>query len=188
MLVCITYFWNIIFYGIRFLFVDLSTENDSKLIQNCDIIDPVAKTTFSWLILLVTTLIPGFLMITCSLLIIRSIYLSRNRVKTLNINKNIINKRIKKDIQFSLIILSMNILFLVFNFPVCLAYFYLSDDTSVYLLCDLLFYSHFVCNVFVYLFLNKVFKQGLLSWCKRKHRVQQAKEKSLIITAMNYYQ
>ena len=77
-------------------------------------------------------------------------------------------KRLKKDVQFSVIIIAMNVLFFVFNAPIFVYNLLLgavlgSGNDLLKLLFNVLYYGQYIFNILVYIFLNKLFKKELAS-------------------------
>ena len=79
--------------------------------------------------------------------------------------------RFKRDFNFSLIILSLNILFVIFNLPICVVN--LLDDAEYYVfnLVDVLFYCQYIFNILVYLVANSEFKRELFIMLRIRKRL-----------------
>ena len=103
-------------------------------------------------------LIPFILMIIFSTLLIITIFKSRSKVN----NSLKENKRLKKDIKFSISLLSMNLLFILLNLPDEIDLF-LPFNNEIYSplaqLCNL----SFAINFYLILFTNSLFRKEFIS-------------------------
>ena len=114
-------------------------------------------------------LIPFILMIIFSTLLIITIFKSRSKVN----NSLKENKRLKKDIKFSISLLSMNLLFILLNLPDEIDLF-LPFNNEIYSplaqLCNL----SFAINFYLILFTNSLFRKEFISlFFKKKDENQQ---------------
>ena len=166
-LVIIIITWNLVFYLIHIPYINLFTKSNDKMNQTvnetqiiCDVEDESNQDTIAWFDLVNYTLAPFLLMIISSILIIRSIYGTRKR---LMVKKNFITKnhmrRIKRDFQFSIVILTLNFAFFVFNFPISVYSFFGYAGDFEYDLLNVFCYIQYTINILVYIFLNKKFKE-----------------------------
>ena len=172
--ICVMIFaWNLAIYTIRLLHIstsstddelfstlNTSTVNGSELIT-CGFSNLYLLNTMVWVDMVNSTLMPFAIMIVCSILIIREIFISRFKAKNGNskMSKKDLRKH-KKDIQFSATILSLNVVFFLFNLPVCIInfFFQLDNNDPIYLTVVLIFYSQYTINFLIYLLLNTDFK------------------------------
>ncbi len=172
--------WDLIYYALHMNYLNLfyidsnSTSETLELDSYCDFNDEEARLVFAWTDFLNYTMLPFLIMILCSILIIHSIYQSRKRVSVTNrsskLNKNELN-RIKRDIQFSFVIIMLNISFFLFNAPICMYSFFSLSGDLLYFSLNLVCYLQYDINIFIYLMFNEQFKNKfvkLFCWCSRK--------------------
>ena len=102
-----------------------------------------------------TIAIPFVIMLFCSILIIYSIYETRKRQATQQaINEQ---KKLKRDIQLSVTIVTVDIIFLIFNTPQLIEQFlifgsgYLRDQRTLNLL-NMFYFVQYGVNFFIYMF------------------------------------
>ena len=164
-IVGLIYVANLGFYSVFSFHGDLIVNNLTNDAM-CGIADPAVVRTFNMLNFVLTTLLPWLIMSASSCLIIQSIYSTRKRVM---VNKAVCElKRLKKDVQFSVIIIAMNVLFFVFNAPIFVYNLLLgavlgNGNDLLKLLFNVLYYGQYIFNILVYIFLNKLFKKELAS-------------------------
>ena len=129
--------------------------NESNSTMICGIFSQF-ETAMLILDLVNSTLLPFFIMTLCSVRII--CYIAATRQKIILNSTFQEKKRLMKDISFSLTIISINIVFIVFNLPICISEFY---KPSLYILhmFDLFFYSQYSFNFFTYLISNSIFRE-----------------------------
>jgi hypothetical protein len=119
-------------------------------------------------------LIPFVCLLTCSIQLILSIRLLRLRIINSNQSCEINLETLKKDKEFAITILTLDCIFLLFCFPynflVFFEYFYQSNDllTSnilfyLYYVLLYLYYLGFGSNLFIYLSVNKMFRDEFIS-------------------------
>ena len=162
--------WDLIYYAIHMPYINLfafsidtfenasnSTTNESTVY--CDIEDPVVQVAFAWADLINYTLLPFVFMNICSILIIHSIYLSRKKFFLQSKKKDL--KKIKKDIQFSSLILFLNLAFFLFNAPICLYSFFSLSGDLLYWILNIIYYLQYISNIFIYIIFNKEFKEEI---------------------------
>ena len=172
--------WDLIYYAIHMPYIDLfafstytfenasnSTANESTFVY-CDIEDPVAQEAFAWADLINYTLLPFVIMNICSVLIIHSIYVSRKKFFLQSKKKDL--KKIKKDIQFSSLILFLNLAFFLFNAPICLYSFFALSGDLLYWILNIIYYLQYISNIFIYIIFNKEFKEEILNIFYLKRR------------------
>jgi hypothetical protein len=148
------------------------TDLDSKYC--CDFRDLNSQQILSLFDAFNSSLVPFFLMLLCSILIIIILFKSRLRLiakhkaqaqqNSLQIqqqqqqqNRN----RLKRDIQFALTSIYMNILFVAFNLPICVALFLRNVTDLLYLIMVDVYYSSYVLNFFIYIAFNSMYRQEL---------------------------
>ena len=107
-------------------------------------------------------LVPFLLMIIFSILLIRTIFKSRQRV-TLN-DSSRQQKRLRQDIKFTISLLSMNFLFIILNTPyeLYVLFPYIFSDYSYYIIAYI-YFSTFAINFYLFLFTNSLFRSEFIS-------------------------
>ena len=158
------YTTNLTIYGLlRAMNVNLMTfVEDNTTFFSCDIDNESFKTSYALFDIIYSTLLPGLLMLFCSVSLIRVVYLSRKRLFQASGNDKKCFKSVRQDVQFAVITIVMNVCFLVFNLPCTLYNLFGDEGDLVFMLTNMLFYFQYAFNIFVYMCLNKVFKRELL--------------------------
>ena len=175
-MICAILLWNFFVYVERtkFSYLDIQSPNSSNETCNtnnaCDIFSTDAGEISSWVDLVNSTITPFIIMITCSFLIIHSIYIARRKIQ-INKSKSAM-ARFKKDIQFSMTIVLLDILFFIFNFPICVYSFFGFENDFVYSSLDLLFSCQHITNILIYVFLNSEFKKEFVIMLRLKSHNQ----------------
>ena len=107
--------------------------------------------------------IPFVIMLFCSILIIYSIYETRKRQATQAINEQ---QKLKRDIQLSVTIVTVDIIFLIFNTPQLIEQFlvfgssYLRDlDPRTLNLLNMFYFLQYGVNFFIYMFVYLRFRK-----------------------------
>ena len=203
--ICVMIFvWNLAIYMIRLLYTSTSSnENEIFMISNTSNVNETEFTcgfsnlyllnTMVWVDLVNSTLIPFAIMIFCSILIIREIFLSRFKAEDgkSKMSKKDLRKH-KKDIQFSATILSLNVVFFLLNLPVCIINFFFQLDNSnpIYLSVVLVFYSQYTIHFLIYLILNTDFKMEFfrIICCihSKKNKLEQSSLSKKKVTEIKY--
>ena len=170
-IICVILAWNFSVYVERLHFssLELNNTNDSCNTNSvCDIFEEEAAYVSSWIDLVNSTITPFLIMITCSSMIIHSIFIARKKFY-LNLNKSkAALSKLKKDIRFSITIVTLDMLFFICNLPICVYYFFNFENDFVFCSLDMLFYLQFITNFFIYFCLNPEFQRELfLVFCKK---------------------
>jgi hypothetical protein len=125
-----------------------------------------------YLAIINTKLIPYSLMITFTILLIISIFKSRNRVISNYTNRQ--NETFQRDIKFAFTSLMLNIIFILFNLPVMI--FSMSTNYPILFKISLyLYYFSFSIHFYLLLIFNSIFRNEFLSHfskCKNKNVVR----------------
>lgn len=167
--------YNVTFYLYSFINFSPSIVNSTNLTMSTNSTNTIScknktafyKTLLGSMDIINQTLIPFFFTLLCSLKLIQYIFTARLKIK---LNSTAIEmKRLKKDIQFSLNVLLLNIVFVVLNLPVCIVTLMNVSETFVDKY-DLLFYLQYACNLFIYLISNKLFRKEFLKMIKLSKR------------------
>ena len=119
--------------------------------------------TISYMDLFFSTVIPAFLMLFATAMIIFSIFKSTNRLAKHGVSK--VKRRIRKDIKFSITSIFLNVVFIILNLPLCVIY--LDEDNfdknSVsYVVSLYLFYTTYAINFYLFLVVNSSFRNEFL--------------------------
>ena len=115
---------------------------------------------FKWFDVAISSVIPFIFMIICSSILIGSIFKMRQSKKACySLNEQ---KRVRKDIKFSVLILVMDLIFIALHLPICLFILLDSRDLFFYAIWDDLYYSAFAVNFFVFFLFNSKFKEEFL--------------------------
>jgi hypothetical protein len=154
-----------IIYNINVLFsVDILVFNDNSSSSSfCFPIDNEQALILSYMDLVKLIILPFSLMIIFSILLILSIFKSRNRV---NINDSIRErKRLFKDIRFSISLISMNLLFILLNLPLGILSFFTKDYLTfgeLYVAFGYIYYLASSINFYLIFLTNSLFRKEFL--------------------------
>jgi hypothetical protein len=120
-------------------------------------------------------LIPFFLMILFSFLLIRSIFKARRRVDINNSDRE--HKRLRQDIKVSLSLLLMNLIFILLNLPLTIGLLLPTSyyNLDLYVLLSYIFNISSAINFYLILLTNSLFRQEFYSLFKiiKKNNNQQ---------------
>ena len=161
-------FWNLLIYTQIFANTHLidAPSNDNSSLANqsssdfiCDMINPEYKFILGWVDMVNSALFPFLINSISTILLIESIITSRRKILANGNSRN--NSALKKDIQFSLVIVTLNIAFIFFNMPINIFLLNGYHSNSLYLFLAAIFYFQFIFNILVYIFFNKIFKKEL---------------------------
>jgi hypothetical protein len=165
-IICLLIFvFNILFYSQLLFYCDLKLTISNNMTTNlCGPFGIERKIfdLFSLFDLIISSFLPFFFMLTCSVVLINSIFKSRKRLATSKSQKE--SKQIVRDIRFSLTAVAMNILFFIFTLPLMIVRLVSIDRTSLaFSLSNDFYHTQFVGNFFIYLTINSIFRQEFLS-------------------------
>jgi len=179
------------FYNLSIPFyVDIlkSNFNNNSSSNNCYFIDNEKEIIFSYMDLVNCVLVPFFLMILFSCLLILSIFKIRRNVHLNNANRE--HKRLKKDIKFAISLLSMNLLFILLNLPIeiyNLIYTNTYYNNNIYISLSYIYNLSSAVNFYLNLLTNNLFrKETLLLLVKKKQdKTRVIQMQTLLITNNN---
>ncbi len=159
---CIIIAANISFYCQRFIYTDLMYKNSTNLTSLTCTTRPeyiIHMDIFKWIDTVISTIVPFFLMLICSSLLIYTVFKSRRRMTATNkSNSTKANRSIARDIKFSMTLILLNFVFVIFKLPVILYITLKGDISSVWFsILDDLYYSCFAINFYIYLGVNSIF-------------------------------
>jgi hypothetical protein len=120
--------------------------------------------------LFLSTVIPAFLMLFSTAMIIFSIFNSTNRMAKHGVAK--IKRRIRKDIKFSITSIFLNVVFIILNLPLCVIYLDADNfdkNNLNYIVSLYLFYCTYAINFYLFLVVNSSFRNEFLKLIHLKH-------------------
>ena len=169
------YLWNFVIYFDNFFINKLfKLQGNWTIIESetikltsefvCSSDDPLVYDIHSYINLVNGVLVPFAVMITCSALIINSIVKLRKSVKVKRCDRK--SKNLNSNLQFSIIIISLNLLFFLFNLPL-LIYIYFNRGLSIaFFITNFVIYfyfTQFVVNFFIYFAFYTRFRTEFIS-------------------------
>ena len=140
-----------------------STQIKDVYFDRCDIFQSQFGDLLSNFDLVQGVILPFIVMFTCSIYLVMFIFKSRKRAfKT----RSVKSKRIlKKDIQFAMNTLFLDILFIIFNIPLAI---FMILEINYLALIFLFFFNFRSCsNLFIYLIFNTIFRKEFLFLLKQ---------------------
>ena len=198
LILSILFVWNFIIYFCFTYFTGLVDEEGNLVNTSsynstdaiCGQVGLHASLTLNWVDVVNSIVLPLFFMLFCSIAIVHSIYLTRRQILRNYLTKDL--KRLRRDVRFSLVIISLSVAFFVFNFPVNLSgllydAIYLEMPVIVNLLIELTFYLQYIFNIFVYWALNAKFRMELrlMFGIKIKKKKKHVKFRKVVIRVIN---
>ena len=159
--------FNIVYHLNVPFFSDISSYNNDSF---CFLIDLESQIIVSFMDLVNYILLPFFLMIIFSSLLIAFIFKSRRRVFLNNSVRE--KKRLKQDIKFSIISLSMNLLFVIMNMPLTIDLFLqYNDHFDVYTMLNYIYYASYSCRFYVFLTNALIRRELFYIFSKNNNRI-----------------
>jgi hypothetical protein len=113
-------------------------------------------------------LLPFFLMLLFSILLIVAIFKSRRTINLNNTSREI--RQRKKDIKVSISLLFMNLLFLLLNLPIQI-YQFLPFDSDAFTIVSYIYYISYAVNFYILFATNSLFRKNVLFY-KKTERIQ----------------
>jgi hypothetical protein len=139
------------------IYFDLVDESNQTV---CNFVDHFWLVTYGYLDLINRVIIPSLLMIIFSLLIIRTIFKSRNRVS----NNGHVNRTFKKDVRFALLSILLNIFYILFSLPVSILYLFSNYWLNpLYIFFSFLYYIAYSANFYLIFSVNSLLRQEFYS-------------------------
>ena len=150
-------FWDLVIFSpiLILYYVDYENKTTCRIIKGYESFDIFfyCFDTFN------STILPFLIMFLCSLFLIQSVFKSRNKLR----KKPTVaaNRKLRRDIQFSLTLIVSNLLFFILNFPITIKLLLEPEDSSFsyFLLVDL-YYTSYTINFFIYLITNSNFRRA----------------------------
>jgi hypothetical protein len=151
--------FNLVLYMPIGIYFDLVDESNQTV---CNFVDDFWLVTYGYLDLINRVIIPSLLMIIFSLLVIRTIFKSRNRVS--NNNSHVNYKTFKKDVRFALLSILLNIFYILFSLPVSILYLFSNYWLNpLYIFFSFLYYLAYSANFYLIFSVNSLFRQEFYS-------------------------
>lgn len=124
----------------------------------CDFVNLFWQYVSGQVDLISRVIIPSFLMITFSVLIIASIFKSRNRIaRNFSLSEN---ETFRKDVRFSIVCVSLNIFYILFSLPISIVVLLPDYPTNeFYVMFSFLFFGAYCANFYLMFFFNKLFRK-----------------------------
>ena len=167
--VCISIFaFNLALYSPVLTLDDIFKDYNGTVINiyldRCDTFRTYFHNILSNLHLVQAVILPFAIMLTCSIYLVSFIFKSRRRTLS---TYSMQHKRIlKKDIQFALQILFLDILFIILNLPLSIVRI-LKMNILIHIF-RILYFLRFVLNFFIYLAFNTIFREEFFYFLKCK--------------------
>lgn len=156
---------NLIFYSQRFYFTSIESLNNSN--QYCGDNGLVRQDTgigyvdvFLWIDLINSTIAPFIIMSILSVLLSFAIFKSRRNLRN-GLTARSQKQVIKRDIQFSITLVALNLTFIALYLPVHV-YFFIGESDIWYTITVSMFYSAYAINPFIYFAFNSMFRNEFL--------------------------
>ena len=155
------------------VYFDLVDESNQTV---CNFVDEYWLVTYGYLDLINRVIVPSLLMIIFSLLIIKTIFESRNRVSN---NSQVNNQTFKKDVRFALLSILLNIFYILFSLPVSILYLFSNYWLNpLYVFFSFVYYLAYSANFYLIFSVNSLFRQEFYSLfigskIRQQHQQQQ---------------
>ena len=171
---CLNFAYNFIFYIPMIVYKDYQEQeaqndtNSTEIVYEC--VDLEEETIVFWLDLFNSTLLPFLMMAISTSITVSRIFKSRSKANAENKHSNAKSYKLKqRDIKFAVTSVVLNVLFFVFNLPVCVFYLvnnYITledvDASLVYSITLFCYYLNFSVVFYVNLMSNHFFRHELL--------------------------
>ena len=156
--------------------VNLTVLNIAENQTSCLVIDSDIQTVLGYMDSINSTLLPFIVMLIFSILIIIKIRTTKNKIShQINLHSKSKVKRQRKDLKFSIIILMLNAVYLLFGLPISIDELYTFVDNEVLITFAETYYT---IDFFVYLITNSSFRDEFLILLHIKNRKMYIKSSS----------
>ena len=165
-------FYNIFFYMQIFFLNDLYISLNGNLSEiSCEsFMNEVFNDIFYYIDLFNSTLMPFIFMVLTSFLLVCKIYKSRSKFQSKSKN----NIKQKKDIKFAISSITLNLIFLFFNLPMCIYQILpVSKVLSAYVIFNNLFYTSFSTQFIILFLTNSLFRKQFMKLLRIKDKSNQ---------------
>lgn len=169
--------YNGLFYSPVFIFSGF-VRYENALIGNstnttyrigCSFLNTEYMTILALMDLINSALIPFILMTIFSILLIAYIFKIRQKISSkTKLSSASDKKKFKKDIKFSLTIISLNVLFLVLNVPTMYVGLIELNNLPLKSFINYLYYASYGCNFYVLVLSNSLFRSEFLQIFQQK--------------------
>lgn len=162
---------NLMFYSQTMVYFDVQHyRNNNDTFQTCQVL-PAYNQLFGIFIyfdLSISSLIPFFFndhMFNYTYRFSNDLFKIRlSEMKFYSLNEQ---RRVRKDIRFSLTILIMDIIFIAFHLPICIYFLLETANLLFFTICDVIYYSAFAVNFFVFFIFNSKFCDEFLALARQ---------------------
>ena len=161
----VAFFYDIATYTVSF---DNNSTNSTKntTVTMCSFVDLSSQTIVSIMDLVNRVLVPFFLMTTFTILLLQTIFKSRNR--SLANYKTRQNKLFKRDIKFAISSIILNVIYLIFHLPLSIYVFFPDYFSDLYYMFDIyLLYACYSINFYLIFVSNSLFRREFLAMFKK---------------------
>lgn len=141
----------------------------------CSFSKPSEQMILAFIDLINRILLPFGLMITCSFILIHSIYTLRKRILENFLPKQ--HKKYQKNIKLAITSISFNMFYIILNLPISVNYLFINSDDFMIILCLNIFYSSFSINFYLVLISNSLFRSEFLALFGKKSLIKETGEK-----------
>lgn len=157
--------------------------NDSTRDVFCYFISPSSQTVISFMDFINLIAIPFTLMITFSILLVRAIFVSRQRVMKNYTNRE--NKTFQRDIKLAATSISINLIYLILNLPLAVIDFSTNFTDFIFMLCFYGFLASYAVNFYIILLTNTLFQRQLIGMCRMPNYAQTNPNRSTFAETTN---
>ena len=138
----------------------------------CDFISLQSQTVISLMDFINLVAVPFVIMITFSILLIKTIFASRLRVMANYTNRE--NKTFQKDIKLSVTTIVLNLIFLILNMPIVAIAFTTNFNGAfttdfIFYLCMYIFFASYAFNFYIIVLTNSLFRSEFLNMLFRRN-------------------
>lgn len=153
--------WNLIANSQDMIYNDLVADSDYNNATSCMVLEQFehAEAAFLYFDLINSTVLPFLVMLLSTVFLTYTVFKSRKKMA--RFASTISNRKLRRDIQFSMTLALSNLIFFLFNFPV-LIYFIVDNTMGDYVLYTVLidlYYTSYAVNFFIYLMTNSNFRR-----------------------------
>ncbi len=165
----IFYYLSVVFYQDlvnHYPAINLNGSNQSREIF-CDFISTSSQFVISLMDFVNLIAVPFAFMITFSILLVRAIFVSRNRVMKSYTSKE--NKSFQRDIRLAVTLISLNLIYLILNLPLAVIVFSSDFTDFIFMMCIYLFLASYAVNFYIILLTNSLFRRQFIDMFMRRN-------------------
>ena len=181
----VIFVFNMIYY-LPFAYFSVLTDSEMRLVdqnrtvivRSCSFVNSRAQRLLSLMDIVNRALIPFTLMSLFTLLIIQTVFESRNRVIANYTFRQ--NKTFQRDVKFAITAIILNVVYFLFSLLVSVLFFMRNHNTHifVYLFTLYLFYMCYAVNFYLILISNSIFRNEFFSMLRALCRQDIALDRS----------